>query len=105
MNTDAGYYEDEDSDGNVWLYKSAEQPVSSRRERERAEMEEETVIVIPAPKGEPCPRCNGFGRYWDGFLIVGTNQKGETEFRSRPGTTCGTCNGKGRVRITITPID
>ena len=69
-------------------------------------MNETIKMTMPPLKGDPCPACYGFGRHNDGFFgISATNQDGSQVFEYRPSTRCETCHGKGRVKITVTPLD
>ena len=60
-------------------------------------MTDEIVIdltkVSPKP-GWPCPSCGGLGTNADGQFSMS-----HTEVRLRPATKCGTCLGKGRVKL------
>jgi hypothetical protein len=60
------------------------------------------IIRLPAPKpleGWPCPACGGLGRGQDGYLHMHADGSSEVKL----GTKCGTCGGKGRVKLV--PID
>lgn len=59
---------------------------------------------FPPLEGVTCPDCF-MGKKNDGHLSYGLNADGSTTMKYKPGTVCSTCNGKGRVKVTYTPID